>query len=168
MGKMILLIAATQQGKTTKCKAIIKDKPCLVFDVNGEYDDLSDDANDDRCRYFSENVKDFLNIVPHKHGGTVCVFEEATGFFAGATQKDTKKIIVGKRHPVARGGRNLIFVFHSIQSVPPFLLSTADVIILGKTGDEYRQVKAKASKLLAPFVRLQKSPQYSFLNIKNI
>ena len=167
MSLLILLIAGTGQGKTTKIKSIIKGKRCLVYDVNGEYNELPFDANKPRSRFFSDNVKDFLQIVPEKHNGTICVFEEATGFFAGATGKETKKIIVGKRHPVDGGGRNLLFVFHTINSVPPFLLDTADYIFLGATGDEMNRVKQKSSKLLPYFLKLRNLKKYTFLTIKN-
>ena len=166
-GLLILVIAGTGEGKTTKVKNLIKGRPCLVFDVNGEYEDLEYDVNLPRSRYYNSDISKFVDIVPTKHGGTAIVFEEATNFFAGSTQKHMKQIIVGKRHPEAKGGRNLIFVFHTINSVPPFILDTADIICLGKTRDEEGRVKQKSRKLLAPFQRLQREPKYTFYNIKN-
>ena len=166
-GKLVVLIAGTGQGKSTKIKSLIKNAPCLVWDVNGEYDDLEFDANQPRSRFFSNNISDFLAIVPKKHGGTICVFEEATGFFSGAASKQTKQIIVGKRHPVDLGGRNLLFVFHTILSVPPFLLETADTIIVGRTGDEPNRVRTKSSKLYPVFIKMQRAPKYTFFNFKN-
>ena len=168
MGKLVLIIAGTNQGKTTKVKQLINNRACLVYDVNGEYSDLSTDIKEERSRFFSTSVKDFLKIVQQKHNGTICVFEEATGFFAGGTEKLTKQIIVGKRHPVEMGGRNLVFVFHTVGSVPPFLIETADTIILGKTGDEPNRVKSKSSKLLPVFLRVRNAPQYTFINFKNL
>ena len=168
MGKMILIIAGTGQGKSTKVKSLIHNKACLVWDVNGEYGDLPFDANANRCRFFSQEIKDFLEIVPKKHGGTIVVCEEATGFFQGATGKETKKIIVGKRHPVDLGGRNLIFVFHTINAVPPFILDTADTIIIGKTGDDANRVRQKSRKLLSVWQKVMAMPKYTFINFKNI
>ena len=167
-GKLVLIIAGTGQGKTTKVKKLIDGKKCMVFDVNGEYNELPFDVEQDRSRFYNPDVREFLKVVPEKHQGTICVFEEATGFFAGAAQKETKKIIVGKRHPVDYGGRDLLFVFHTIGSVPPFLIETADYIILGKTADEPNRVKTKSSKLYGPFLRVQKYPKYQFMTIKNI
>lgn len=167
MGLLILIIAGTGEGKTTKVKSIINGRRCLVYDVNGEYQDLPTDANKERSRFFSDNVNDFLNIVSRKNKGTICVFEEATGFFAGGTSKTTKKIIVAKRHPISEGGRNLIFVFHTINSIPPFLIDTADVIILGKTGDEPNRVKVKSSKLYPIFLHVRNQRKYYFYNLKN-
>ena len=168
MSKLILVIAGTGQGKTTKIKELISGKSCCVFDVNGEYPDLSTNINDYRCRFFSSNIKDFLKLVQQKHGGSICVFEEATGFFSGAAAPLTKQVIVGKRHPVEAGGRNLVFVFHTINSVPPFLLETADYIILGKTGDDLNRVKKKSIKIFPYFYKVLRLPKFQFLNIKNI
>lgn len=170
-GVMMLVIAGTKQGKTTKIKSIIGNSaPCLIFDVNGEYGDIvpSTDIKDDRSRFFSHDVKDFLEIVPGKHGGTICVFEEATGFFKGATNKKTSQIIVGKRHPVAHGGRSLIFVFHTVNSVPPELLANADFISLGRTGDEPQVIRRKSQKCYQAYLQLQGKPKFSFITFKNI
>lgn len=168
MGQMILLIAATRQGKTTKAKELIAGKPCFVFDVNGEYDALSWDANEKRSRFFNEDFREFLKVVPQKHGGTICVFEEATNFFSGGTLKATKSVIVGKAHPVDMGGRALLFIFHSIASVPPFLFDNADYIVLGKTGDTLDRVKQKRDILVPYYLKLRKAPKYTFFAIKNI
>jgi hypothetical protein len=168
-GKLILVIGGTGSGKTTFIKEkILKGKPeCLVYDVNNEYDELDMDANAPRGRWWGA-VKGFIAITPFKHNGCIVVFEEATGFFEGAATKETKQIIVGKRHslPPNTGGRNLIFVFHTINSVPPFLFGTANTVCLMKTNDEPHQVKRKCAKLLAPFLKLQNAPQYSRINVK--
>ena len=170
-GIMMLVIAGTRQGKTTKVKKIIgSNAPALIYDVNGEYGDIipSTDTTEKRSRFFSKDVNDFLQIVGTKHNGTICVFEEATGFFKGATNKKTSQIIVGKRHPVEHGGRSLIFVFHTVNSVPPELLSNADYISLGRTGDEGQVIKRKSMKCYRAWQQLQGKPMYHFETFKNI
>ena len=65
-GIMMLVIAGTRQGKTTKVKKIIgSNAPCLIYDVNGEYGDIipGTDTGERRSRFFSKDVNDFLQIV---------------------------------------------------------------------------------------------------------
>ncbi len=166
MSKSYCIIAQTGEGKSTLARQLTANKPLLVFDVNGEYQDLPTDLNQSRCRFYGE-VKDFIKIATNKHGGTYCLLEEATGFFHGRSEEETRRFVIGKRHPVEKGGRNIIFLFHTVQSVPPFVLDTADFIILGKTGDDISAVKKKRAKLVEPFLRLQRMPKHSRIIIRN-
>jgi hypothetical protein len=95
---------------------------------------------------------------------TFCVFEEATGFFSGNINIDTKKMILSARH-----SRNTyIFCFHSIASVPPAIKFMLNYIVLFKTGDEVPHVKSKYPSLLKPFLYLKQQKQYSKLIIDNL
>ena len=160
------LIGGTGEGKSSLARKLTDGKALCVFDVNGEWSDLPFDLNQRRCRYFGDEKK-FIEICVNKHNGTFCVLEEATGFFIGATGAEARKFIIGKRHPVEKGGRNIIFLFHTIQSVPPFILDTADFIVLFKTGDDVSAVKKKRDKLVQPFLRLQRAPKHSKIIIQN-
>jgi hypothetical protein len=140
----------------------------FVFDVNDEYHELSTDMRQARSRYLGGDVQDFTDMCSNRHAGTFCVFEEATGFFAGKMEKDMRKLVVGKRHPVEHGGRNLVFLFHSINAVPPFLYELANFIVLFKTGDNEVTVKKKNPKLLKPYFQLLNAPKYSKVIIKNV
>lgn len=161
------IIAAPQQGKTTLCKRLIGNKPALVFDTNGEWPEMSNDTKEARSRFFGDPDK-FLELCQTKHGGTFCLFEDATGFVSGAAQKRLKQALSGKRHPLEFGGRNYIFLYHTIGSVPPFILDMADYIVLFKTGDDLKTVERKRRKLVEPFQRLQRSTNHSKIIIKNI
>lgn len=168
----VTLIAGTGQGKTTMVKSLIERKPCLVFDVQAEYSELSTDLNATRCRLTPSqgrnSHRDFMTVAGRKHGGTWCVFEEATGFLMGAQQSDMRAFLVAKRHPQEKGGRNILFVFHNIAAVPPFILAMSDYFVLFKTGDNPNEVKKKAPKLLPAFQQLTRMPKHSKLVIKNI
>lgn len=166
MSKAYCLIASTGEGKSTLAKKLSDGKPCLFFDVNGEHTDLSTNNKEKRSRFFG-NPDDFITLCSNKHGGTWCVFEEATGFLMGAIQKKMRSFLIAKRHPVEYGGRNVVFLFHTIGSVPPFILDMCDYIVLFKTGDDIATVKKKRSKLLEPFMRLQRMGKYSKIIIKN-
>ncbi len=157
---------ATGEGKSSLARKLAEGKPLCVFDVNDEWLDCSTDLNQPRCRFFGDEKK-FIEICQNKHGGTFCVLEEATGFFVGAVGLEMRRLVIGKRHPVEKGGRNIVFLFHDINSVPPFLLNTADYIVLGKTGDDINTVKKKRIKLVRPFLQLQRMPKHSRIIIKN-
>ena len=164
------VIGGTGQGKTTFVKKLTANKNLLVYDVNGEWQDVPMmDANNpqSRCRVFCE-TKDFMKLAQERHRGTFVVFEEATAFFVGAMQKAVRAMCIGKRHPVDKGGRNIVFLFHTIQSVPPFLLDMSDYLILFKTGDDLNAVKKKRAKLLKPFIELYNAPKFSHRIIKNV
>jgi ABC-type Na+ transport system ATPase subunit NatA len=166
MATSYCIIASTGQGKTTLTKKLTEGKPLLVYDVNGEYPELTEDLNQSRSKFFGDPNK-FIEIAQNKHAGTFVVFEEATGFLHGRSSEELRKFLIAKRHPVALGGRNPIFIFHTIQSVPPFILDMADYIILFKTGDDITAVKKKRAKLVRPFLQLQNAPKYSKIIIKN-
>lgn len=179
-GQLILVIGGTGQRKSTFVKEVLlKGGECLVFDVNAEYGQpkanknnyvspfvpLEFDVNLPRSRYFGD-MDSFLTIVPFKHNSCKIVFEEATGFFEGKTSKEMKRIVIGKRHPEELGGRNLIMVFHTIQSVPPFLFGNTNTVCLFKTNDTKAQVKGKCERLIPAFMKLQQAPNFSRINIQ--
>lgn len=166
MGKCILIIGGTGQGKSTFIKKAIENKPCLVYDVQGEYSYLPTDINQPQSRFFNTDPQQFIEICKLKHNGTICVFEEATGFFSGRTSKEMKQLILSKRHPVDKGGRNLLFIFHYIQAVPPSIINMADEVVLFKTSDELSLFKNKFPRLIIPFQRVQRLPKYHSLRIK--
>ncbi len=167
MGKCITIIAQTGQGKTTMIRKITDKKRCCVFDVQGEYTELPFDLSQPRSRFFGKHG-DFIEACKDMHAGTFCVFEEATGFLSGATALEMRNFLISKRHPVEKGGRNIIFVFHTIQSVPPFILDMSEYFILFKTGDNPINVKKKAPKLYQAFLKLQRMPKYSKIIIQNV
>jgi len=163
-----VIIASTGQGKSTFVRKLCGNAPMFVFDVNDEYNELSLDANKSSSRYLGGDVQEFTDMCRNKHNGTFCVFEEATGFFSGKMEKDMRSLVIGKRHPVEYGGRNLVFLFHSINSVPPFLFELANYIVLFKTGDNELTVKKKNPKLLQAYYSLRNAPKYKPVIIKNV
>jgi Cdc6-like AAA superfamily ATPase len=137
MSKAIVIVGTTGTGKTTTVCNILKeiDIPKIIFDVNNEekYKPFKNLWNKD----FS-----FENFVRNatERKGTCIVFEEATIFFshAGATT-DIKKLLVQKRHT-----KNLlIFNFHSLRQVPLFILDFCDLLVLGKTNDNRKNIETK-------------------------
>lgn len=165
-GDNILIIGMTGQGKSKMTFKLIRNSnPCLVYDVNNEYGlhpknpdwslNLPTDLRQPRCRYAGDNMNmsDFMGLVRNRKNTNV-VFEEATGFFSGNVGKDLIQMAINKRHT----GNNYIFLFHSLRSVPPKLLDFANIIILFKTGDDLPTVQKKHSRLVKPFLKVQRLP----------
>lgn len=156
----IIDIGMTGQGKSHFAKSYIQDRKCYVFDVNNEYD-LP--LHGERSKNISCDEKDFIKNCYLKKE-TICVFEEATGFFEGKTSKELRRLIVNKRHT-----KNVyIFLFHSISSVPPRLLQFANFVVLFKTLDEDYQVLNKYPSLHEYYVKLKTLPHQSKFIIKTI
>jgi len=166
--QVILIVASAGNGKTTKVKKITEGRPCIVYDPTGEYDHLEWDVNLARSRYYNSDYEKFIELCNTKHGGTICVFEEATSFLEGATGKKMKELITKRRHPLDKGGRNIVLVFHTVNTIPPFLLDNANFIILGKTGESFERIKRKKPELYKVAMYVKQAPKYTFVNYKNI
>jgi len=162
---LILVIGHTGQGKSTWLKKFIAGKKQYVFDVNNEYN-LPDDLQiRPQMRNRDLNIPRFLKNCENLKNYNIC-FEDATGFLRGKQQKELSQLIVAKRHT----GNNYIFLFHSINRVPPELMEMSNFIILFKTNDNIELIdrKFKNVTLNNAFLQLQKSKQYSYIEINTI
>jgi hypothetical protein len=153
-------------------KLIGTNKRCLVFDIANEYGqrtkyngqeplNLTNNNNDLRSRYIGDNLSFFINLCSKKRD-TICVFEEATGFFQGMVSKETIRLIVNRYHT----NNTYCFIFHSINSIPPRIMEIANYVILFRTNDEAETVYRKYSRLGAAYDHLQSEPNGSQLNLK--
>lgn len=158
----ILVVGMTGQGKTRFIKQYIENKNCFVFDVQNEYS-LSLNPNDKRSKVTDLDEKKFIETVFLKRN-TICVFEEATGFFEGRLDRLLRRIVLSKRHT----GNIFLFCFHSISAIPPRLMQLTNYVVLFKTGDEIYQVENKFPSLAPYFNKLKKMPNRSLLTIKTI
>lgn len=154
-GFLYLLIAHTGQGKTTFAKRLSAPANTLVFDVNNEYKDYPRNTTGDFDNFLQQVMKTTDKNI---------IFEEATGFLAGRTGAEVKRIVINKRHT----NNNYIFLFHSIADVPPFLFRLSNYVILFKTADTVQGVKEKEPKLLKPFLELQRAENFKYKILKMI
>ncbi len=172
MGKLFIVIGAPGQGKSPYTQKIIEGRRCWVFDINNEYGsrtkypgqipiNLSTNPNELRSRFVGDDIKAFRDAC-FKKRDTICVFEEATAFFRGAMQADTMRLIIGKLHT----GNTYVFLFHSINRVPPAIMEMTDYVVLFKTLDEDDTVMRKYSRLSQHFFDLQQQPDGSHRTIK--
>jgi hypothetical protein len=172
---LILVIGATGQGKSPFVKKYLEGKNCLVFDIQNEYGErakqgsngiilnLPTDNTKARSRYIGNNRDEFIDLCKKKQN-TICVFEDATIFFQGATGENMRDLIFSKAH----SNNNYILVFHAINRVPPAFMEGADYVVLFRTRDEIRKVAVKYNSLLKPFIKLRENPKLQPLKIKMI
>jgi len=127
-GKAIIVVGGTGMGKTTFVKSMlmhVAKENIWLYDVNNEYTEYiiplpqlpTFQAFCDKASLLKQSV---------------IVFEEATIFLKnkGSNQK-LIDILVRKRHT-----ENLvILVFHSLRSVPKYLLDLCNIMVLHKTND---------------------------------
>lgn len=158
-----IIAGMTGQGKSVWIKNKLAGNKCFVFDVQNEYTDLSNNPLASRSRNVSLDEKQFVSQCFQKKN-TVCVFEEATGFFEGKLDKDVRRLVLSKRHT----GNVFIFCFHSISAIPPRLMQLTNFVILFKTGDEPYQVEQKFPSLLPYYNKVKTLPPYTPLQIKMI
>lgn len=151
----------TGQGKSQLVKKMIDKGNCFVFDVNNEYN-LSTNVNASRARHVQLNEKLFIKQCSLKRN-TVCVFEEATGFFEGRTSPEMRRLLIGKRHT----NNIYVLLFHSISSVPPRIMQLANYVVLYKTGDTEKEAE-KFPFLIPYYKRLLSMPVYSKFIIEKI
>lgn len=167
-GAMYIVTGAPGEGKTPFCKAMIggadtgvEPRRCFVFDINNEYGtrtkyrgqvpfNLSSNTNEFRSRYVGDDIKTFLQVARQKQN-TVIVMEEATAFFEGKTSDLTRRLIINRYHT----GNVYIFLFHSINSIPPRIMEIANYVVLFKTNDERDTVYRKYRRLGPYFSELQ-------------
>lgn len=172
--EMQLIIGAPGMGKSPWAQKMIEGRQCFVFDVNNEYGtrtkydgqtpiNLSTDIRAPRCRYIGHDVKQFTNIAIQRRNSVV-VMEEATAFFRGVQSSLTSQLIIGRKHT----GNVLLFLFHSINRVPPELMELTEWVVLLKTNDESATVHRKFTKLVPYYLELQNEPPGSKRIIKMI
>lgn len=157
---MYVVIGAPGEGKTPFCKQLIggadtgrPENRCFIFDINNEYGprckyagqvpfNISANIRDPRSRYIGDDIQAFIRAAMVKTD-TVVIMEEATAFFEGKTGQTTRRMIINRYHK-----RNTyVFLFHSINSVPPRIMEITNYVVLFKTNDEHDTVYRKYSRL---------------------
>lgn len=159
MAKAILVIGRTKSGKTTSVKSLLKNIPGekFIYDVNNEYTGQGELIP----------MIEFLDVATLKTN-TAIVFEEATIFFSNrGDERKLKEILVRKRHT-----NNIILLcFHSLRSVPTYVLDLIDYYILHKTNDNINLIEKKFSGndvLLNDFKKVGQSENPHFRVVRQL
>lgn len=118
----IVIVGAKGTGKTTQTKKIINEAglPAFIYDVNQEYTNNP-----------LPDIDTFLNQAARTKNATI-VFEEATIFFSAKGRSERLiEILVRNRH-----NRTVcVLVFHSLRSVPTYILELSNYLVLKYTND---------------------------------
>jgi len=130
---IILNIGKKGSGKTTRTVKLIlpfskqEFKLIHIFDVNNEYEDLIKKKN----VLIYDNFADILEVANSDEKNNLFVFEEATIFFSHSKSQKIVDFLVKQRHK----NNDFIFNFHSLRSIPLYILDFTDFLMVGKTND---------------------------------
>jgi hypothetical protein len=137
----ITIIGDTGMGKSHLTRKLIGNRNCFIFDINNEYTDISIDKRAQRCRCLPDFNYDHDTFIidASKRKKSMIVFEDATGFLSSNLPRKVKALIANKRHT----GNYYIFLFHTINDVPKFILSMSSFIYVFRTNDMPTDVYSK-------------------------
>jgi archaellum biogenesis ATPase FlaH len=136
--KSVLIIGNTGRGKSTSALELLKkakneEREIIVYDPNNDYKEFYNKPFLDK--------KTFLNNLKNKKNSFI-LFEEATIFFSNKGNEEALvDLLVRKRHT----NNEIVLLFHSLRSIPTYILELTNYIILYKTSDrpEYTEQKFK-------------------------
>jgi len=130
--RVIVVCGAKKRGKSTfiKIKLVSGYKGNLfINDVNNEYGDKG-------------VVLPFKEFIARsmKQWRTLNIFEDATIYLSNkGDSEELKHLMVLARHRA----NTIVFVFHSLQSIPSYILTQSDLLVLFKTTENVGLIKNK-------------------------
>jgi hypothetical protein len=180
IGFLTVFVGPTGSGKTCLANELFEDAEYgCVLDIQEEYEDLEGlhvlIKENRSAKKFSMHpayfeVEDFVNIVKISKNATF-LLEESTGyvdvdFFRSKLGGKLIKEIVAKRQIQREvgGGNNFIFIFHSLNSIPPKLWNYIDFLVMFESIE--REIKASEPAILAAQSELVNSHKIPFKNFK--
>lgn len=151
LNKIIVVVGRRGSGKTTFAKMLIDCSPLkvLVLDTfdHPDYRHLTTIKPEQLSRWKGGNVRlhsgdpvENCQLIFDKVHNSLIVFEDCRRYIEPTVQKPIRQGIVEHRNK----NNDLVFMFHSLKDVPPYLCSMYNSIVLFKTNDNVkgeRQVK---------------------------
>lgn len=104
-------------------------------------------------RFYSSDMSALFDIMKTYIYNTFLVVEDATRYFATRLTKDQRRILFNSKQQ----GNDVMFVFHTIGSVPLDLMNNCDFLILGKTGEELISKSRQKPGIMKAFTELKAS-----------
>lgn len=149
-----LVIANTGRGKSTVAKKLLgiakkEGREILVYDPNKEHAEFYSGA------FLARD--EFLKKAVGKKNCFILV-EEATIFFSNKGRSDLLcDLLVRKRH----SNNKIVLLFHSLRSVPTYILELTNYVVLFKTADRPSYIEKifdGYEEILESFLHLQTVP----------
>jgi ATPase family associated with various cellular activities (AAA). len=149
MSKAFILVGSTGCGKTYFTKQLLKTvhkNALLIFDVNNEWKEYYPYP-------FDADIDKFLEKANKVRKGVILI-EDATAFLSNRGRSDLlTKILVAKRHTQ----NTIILLFHSMRSIPKYIVDISTHIVIFKTNDPLTLVEKafENEKITEAFERVQ-------------
>ena len=160
--KAVLIVGKPGAGKSYffKNEILPKLNKVLIFDQYGyEYPEatLTDGKKDtgESMLRFSGDFWELVNFSG-RFPNRAIIIEDATNFLQGAIHDEPlRKMFAARRHY----NQQLYFLFHTLSSIPPFIYSMSDYVVLFKTKDFKERVKNRFQdeELFRAFENIKKS-----------
>lgn len=83
------------------------------------------------ARIYSPNTKSLMQLIAHHSKNTFIVFEDATRYIGSKVTDDVNNFVLDSKQK----NLDLVFIFHSLMSIPPDLVRVSDVLVLFKTNE---------------------------------
>jgi len=151
-----LIVGATGTGKTTEVKRLLSKVPnkkaIFIYDVNNEYSAF--------YPYEFVDFQEFIELMTRVKKG-VMVFEESTIFLSNRScNMLLVDLLVRKRHT----GNYIFLCFHSLRSLPKYVLNLCNYITLFHTNDSagFIDNTFQNNLLTQAFIEVQKNPDIHF------
>jgi hypothetical protein len=135
--KLYIICGSKGRGKTTMCTKV------LTNSINKGLRPIIYDVRRDYLKQYNKPFlpkKEFMEkeILPAKK--SVILLEESTIFFPN-TSKDS--VLYDKIIAMRYDENDIILVYHSLRSIPSYILEQGDFLILFKTSDNYAYINSK-------------------------
>jgi hypothetical protein len=151
-----LIVGATGTGKTTEVKRLLQKVPnkkaIFIYDVNNEYREF--------YPYEFTDFQEFIERMTRVQWG-VMVFEESTIFLSNRScNMLLVDLLVRKRHT----GNYIFLCFHSLRSVPKYVLNLCNYITLFHTNDSVNFIDNtfQNTALTSAFLEVQNTSDIHF------
>jgi len=159
-GKAIIIVGGTGQGKSTLIRNILKkgNPNCIINDIQRtDYPFLPEHkAGEPQPRERCLNAApEYFKKLAANRKKSIIVFEEATGYLMGGTCETMRKILTDKRHYE----NCIIYVFHSVSTIPPTLLDLVNYMYIFKTADAPSRVKRKYEPIFEVWQQIKEKPE---------
>jgi len=152
LNQIIIVAGRRGSGKTTFAKKLVSCSPlkALVLDTfdHPDYRNLKQIQPDQLPRWKAGNVRLFngdpvenCQLIFNTVHNSMVVFEDARRYIEPTIQKPIRQGIVEHRNKNV----DLIFMFHNLKDVPPYLCSMYNSLVLFKTNDNMKVRQEKYS-----------------------